>query len=142
LRATVSSNVRVLLLLLAISAAAACGSVAPRPAASPSSPAAAGAITEAMDGQTVHLRAGSNVDVALRQQPGLTPWSAVATSDRSILMPVVNTRGTAVRGMTLASFQAVRAGTAQLTSNAGPDCSPGVACAQFERVFRVTVVVS
>jgi protein involved in polysaccharide export with SLBB domain len=98
-------------------------------------------ITVAMDGQAVHVHTGDTLEVRLAQQPGFTQWSAVNTSNARVLEPVVGTRAIAVRGMTLAAYRAMASGAAELTATAGLDCSPGAACAQLVRLFRVTVIV-
>jgi hypothetical protein len=132
------SPVRKFLVVLALaSLLTACGSVArrvPQPGTSPVT------ITVAMDGQSVYLNPYQIVEVQLRQQPGFGPWSPVASS-RGLLTPVAETKATPVRGMTLARFRADEKGSTQLTSTASPLCSPGSACAQIVRLFRVTVIV-
>jgi len=124
---------------------AACGSAAmpipdqPSPGSPP--PALAGAITNQSDGQAVSVHLGDRVDVALTQQPGFGQWSNVNSGDLSILVPTVNPAAAAVRGVTLRSFRAIGRGTTDLTAGAGPDCSPGQACPQLARLFKVTVTV-
>jgi hypothetical protein len=44
--------------------------------------------------------------------------------------------------VTLAAFQALAPGTAQITATAGADCSPGSACPQFLMVLTITITVS
>lgn len=124
----------------------ACGSAAmpvaetPIPSAPPV--ALSGAITNRLDGQAVTAHLGDRVDVALNQQPGFTEWSNVTSGDLSILVPTVNPAAAAVRGVTLRSFRAIGRGTTDLTASAGTACSPGGACPQLARLFRVTVTVA
>jgi hypothetical protein len=60
-----------------------------------------------------------------------------------VLLPVVDTRAAAVRGVTLGSFQAVAAGSAQVTSTTAQDCpQQGAACPAIARAWTVTVQVS
>jgi len=138
---------------------AACGSVG-RPGAgstatSPSSapPAAsapagnpgrqtAAALGDADSGRTVRLRKGEVVSVALHEVTGFTPWSRLATSDGAVLMPIVDTRAAAVRGVTLGSFEAVAPGHAQVTSGASQDCAAGAQCPALAKGWTVTVIVS
>jgi hypothetical protein len=47
----------------------------------------------------------------------------------------------APRGVTVAAFVARRAGTTNVTSTAGPLCSPGQACPAYAVLFSVTVTV-
>jgi predicted secreted protein len=144
------------LLLLAIYTLAGCGSVA-RPAAptSPSvSPAAtttttrnpagtpAAALTEADSGRTVQLQKGQRISVTLHEAPGYTPWSRLATSDGGVLLPVVDTRAAAARGITLGSFLAMAPGSARVTSSATQDCPQGSTCSGPAQAWTVTVQVT
>jgi hypothetical protein len=143
------------LLLLAISTLAGCGSLG-RPTASTSpsvSPAAtttsgnpagtpAAALTDADSGRTVQLQKGQRISVTLHEAPGYTPWSRLATSDGGVLLPVVDTRAAAVRGVTLGSFLAMTPGSARLTSSATQDCPQGSTCSGPAQAWAVTVQVT
>jgi predicted secreted protein len=141
-------------LLLALPVLAGCGSVG-RPAA-PTSPSAspgaaipggnpaatpAAALSDADSGRTVQLQKGDRISVTLHQAPGYTPWSRLATSDGGVLLPVVDTRMAAVRGVTLGSFRAMAPGSARVTSTAAQDCPQGSACPAPARAWAVTVQV-
>ena len=63
-------------------------------------------------------------------------------TDGSVLMPIVDTRAAAVRGVTLGSFEAVGPGTAQINSTATADCTAGTQCAALARSWTVTVSVA
>ena len=93
---------------------------------------------------TVRLWVGQKLEVVLHAYPGLTNWSRVQSSDMSILGPIVNPAATAVRGVTLAAFQAHAAGEAEITATATPDCSPGQACPMLAALYtlKVTVVLT
>jgi hypothetical protein len=151
-------TVLVLTLLLALSSlVTGCGSVG-RPgggsAASPSPSAPSGtnqtgpagnpaaALTDTDLGRTVLVHKGDRLSVALHQVTGFSPWSRPASSDGTVLQPVVDTRAAAVRGVTLGSFQAMAPGTAQLTSISAPNCPQGAACPAVARAWTVTVQVS
>jgi hypothetical protein len=133
-------------LLIGIAAALAlyaCG--APTPGIGPANPSSPGrgfdvSITE--KDRAVSLRVGQKLEAVLHANPGMTAWSAVKSSDPSILASIVDTGATAVRGVTLAGFQAVAPGHAQITAYAGKDCSPGQACAMFLLVLTIDVTVT
>jgi predicted secreted protein len=150
----------VLTLLLALPAlGAGCGSVG-RPGGgsaaqpSPSAPSSPGAnragpagdpavgLTEADSGRTFQIHKGDRLSIALREPAGFSPWSRLASSDGTVLLPVVDTRAAAVRGVTIGSFQAVAPGTAQLTSSATQDCPQGAACTALAKGWTITVLVS
>lgn len=127
---------------LALLLLTACG--APSPPGPPGvsqPPTLKGAITEQQDGQSVSVALHQTVDVALTQQPGFGPWENVDSGDHGVLAPTVNVGATAVRGVTLRSYRAASLGTTQITATAAPLCSPGQACPQLAREFRVTVEV-
>jgi hypothetical protein len=88
------------------------------------------------------LHKGQVVSVALHEADGFTAWSRLTTSDGGVLIPIVDTRAAAVRGVTLGSFEGVAPGTAQLTSTATQDCAAGAPCTAIARSWTVTVVVS
>jgi hypothetical protein len=160
---TGTRTVLVLTLLLAIPGlVTGCGSVgrpgggsaaSPTPSAPPGAPSPgtnqtgpggnpAAALTDTDSGRTVLVHKGDRLSVALHEAAGFSPWSRLASSDGTVLLPVVDTRAAAVRGVTLGSFQAMAPGTAQLTSSAAADCSQGAGCPAVARAWRVTVQVT
>jgi hypothetical protein len=84
---------------------------------------------------------GQKIEVFLTQRAGMTMWGPITVDDRTVLGPVP-TGITAARGVTVAGFAALRSGTATITSNAGPQCSPNQACPMYAVLFRVTVTVT
>lgn len=123
----------------------ACGS-ASRPGAAASPPPIAGSpaggqLGDADAGKTVALHPGDTVEVALHAPAGYSMWSAITSSNRAVLTPVVDTRATAPLGVTVAKFKAVAAGTAELSASSSPECSPGAACPAIARLWRVSVQV-
>jgi hypothetical protein len=92
--------------------------------------------------RAVSLRVGQKLEAVLHANPGMTAWSEVKSTDPTILGSIVDTGATAVRGVTLAGFQAVAPGHAQITAYAGMDCSPGQACAMFLLVLTIDVTVT
>lgn len=132
---------RSLAAVILLTVAAACGSVAGGPGASPP-PTAPAQLTVTDDQRTVSLHVGQSVEVALQQQPGYSEWSHPTATDTAVLAPQVDPRAAAVRGMTLASFKAVAKGRTDIRSAAGAACSPGVACPALARGWQVHVVVS
>ncbi len=136
---------RLTLLALALTLVA-CGSVSGSnpPAATPTPTASpvGGQISDGDDGKTISLHVGDQVELVLHQQPGFTQWNGVQSSNPSVLMPVVDVRAAAVRGVTLAMFKAVGPGRSDVTASAGVNCSPGTACPALARLWRVTIQVS
>jgi phage tail protein X len=90
---------------------------------------------------TASMRVGQKLEAVLHARAGMAAWSGVHSSDTSVLTPIVNPAATAVRGVTLAAFQALAPGKAEITATAGADCSPGKACPQFLMVLTITVTV-
>jgi hypothetical protein len=90
----------------------------------------------------ISLRVGQKLEAVLHADPGMTAWTGVKSSDPSILSSIVDTGATAVRGVTLAGFQAVAPGHAQITAYAGMDCSPGEACAMLLLLLTIDVTVT
>jgi hypothetical protein len=90
----------------------------------------------------INIHPGQKLEVVLHAKAGMTNWSNVRSSDTAVLVPIVNPGATAVRGVTLAAFQAESAGKATITATAGAACSPGQACPQFAILYSVTVTVS
>jgi hypothetical protein len=87
------------------------------------------------------LWVGQTLEVVLNAYPGMTNWSQVRSSDTSIVGPIVNPAATAVRGVTLAAFQAHAPGQADITATATPDCSPGQACPMLAALYTLRVTV-
>ncbi len=142
------------ILLVAIGAAmviSGCGSVAtgssPSPSPSPStspnpSPNLNFDVTVSEKDRTATMRVGQKLEVVLHANTGMTNWAQPKSSDESILVPIVDPAATAVRGVTLAAFQAKSTGQADIAAYAGPVCSPGLACPMYVTVFSVRVTVT
>jgi hypothetical protein len=97
-------------------------------------------VTELDTAITIHT--GQKLEVVLHARSGMSNWSNVRSSDTSVLSPIVNPAATAVRGVTLAAFQALAPGQADITASAGAACSPGMACPMYAMLYRVTVTVT
>jgi hypothetical protein len=108
----------------------------------PSSPAVKLALTDADAGKTFQLHTGQLVTVSLHQPPGYTAWSGLHSTDTVVLAPRVDTRRTAVQGLTLGTFRAMAAGTAQLQATTGVACPPLQVCPALARVWMVAIQVS
>ena len=122
-----------------------CGSVTAGHAVSPSPSPNAGtrlALTDGDAGRTFHLHSGQVVSVVLHQPQGYTPWTGLHSTNPAVLAPRVDTRRTAVRGVTLGSFRAAAAGSAQLDATTGISCAPQVACPALARAWIVTIEVT
>jgi hypothetical protein len=130
------------LVLVACGSAGAGGLPVTSPSPSPSSAPGLGfdaRVTESDTAITIHI--GQKLEVVLRARSGMSNWSSVRSSDTSVLTPIVNPAAAAVRGVTLAAFQAVAPGQAVITATAGALCSPGQACPMFAMLYSVTVTV-
>jgi len=88
------------------------------------------------------MRAGQKLEVVLHAGNGMSNWMQVKSSSESILAPTVNPAATAVRGVTLAAFNAVGPGEAAVTAYSSPTCSPGQACPMYVQVWSVKVTVT
>jgi hypothetical protein len=134
-------------LLIGIAAAlAVCACGAPPMAgigpAAPSTPGRGFDVSVTEKDRAVSLRVGQRLEAVLHANSGMTAWNEVKSSDASILASIVDTGATAVRGVTLAGFQAIAPGHVQITANAGMDCSPGQACAMLLAVLSIDVTVT
>jgi hypothetical protein len=115
--------------------------------AAPATPSPSGGVgfdvTATEKDHVVTMHVGQKLEVVLRAGQGMNDWSHPASSDTSVLEPIVDPAATAAIGVTLAAFQAVRPGQVDVTANAGPKCSPGQACPMYIAVYalRVTVTV-
>jgi hypothetical protein len=110
----------------------ACGAYSAGPPPPSPSPAPPGAfditVTEKDHAVTMHV--GQKIELVLRAAQGMKPWT-----------PIVDPAATAVRGVTLAAFQAKVPGQVDVTANAGPDCAPNQPCAQFLALYKLTVTI-
>jgi hypothetical protein len=134
-------------LLVAMSAAlaiTACGSAAgagPDPTPS-TGPGLGFDVVVSEQDHVASLHVGQKLEVVLHANSGMAGWTAPRSSNESILVPVVNPAATAVRGVTLAAFQALAPGEAEISSYASPSCSPGQACPMYVAVYSVRVTVT
>ena len=88
------------------------------------------------------MHVGQTLEVVLHAGNGLNDWTHPASSDQSILNPIVDPAATAARGVTLAAFRAAKAGQAEVSSTASPRCSPGQACPMYLAVYSLKVTVT
>jgi hypothetical protein len=89
---------------------------------------------------TMHV--GQKLEIVLHAPTGMANWTSPKSSNESILVPIVNPAATAVRGVTLAGFQALAPGEVEITSNSSPNCSPNQACPMYIAVYSVKVTVT
>ena len=117
-----------------------CASVAPAP--SPITTPTGGFDVLVTDhDRAISAHVGEKILVALTQRSGMTQWDAIRVDDPTVLgtSPV---NFMAPRGVTVAGFVALHAGTANITSTAGPLCSPGQPCPQYVVLFSIAVTVT
>ena len=91
--------------------------------------------------RAITVRTGQKLEVVLHAKQGMTSWSNVRSSDPSLLQPIVNPAATAVRGVTLAAFQALAPGQVTITATAGAACSSGQACPMYAILYSVSVTI-
>ena len=88
------------------------------------------------------LHVGQKLEVVLHAYSGLGNWSQPASDDPAILAPIVDTEATAVRGVTLAAFQAMAPGVVTVRASAAPICPPGLACPAYALAYSLKVTVN
>jgi hypothetical protein len=139
------------ILFVVISAAlliSGCGSVgtgsglAPSPSPSTSSNPMGFDVTVTETTKAASIRVGQKLEVVLHAGSGLNNWTQPRSSDESVLTPIVNPAATAVRGVTLAAFQAKAAGQADITAYGSPTCPSGQACPMYVMLYSVKVTVT
>jgi hypothetical protein len=139
------------ILFVVISAAlliSGCGSVgtgsglAPSPSPSTSSNPMGFDVTVTETTKAASIRVGQKLQVVLHAGSGLNNWTQPRSSDESVLTPIVNPAATAVRGVTLAAFQAKAAGQADITAYGSPTCPSGQACPMYVMLYSVKVTVT
>jgi len=120
----------------------ACGGVGlgSSPSPSPSGSMFDLAVSEKDTAATLHT--GQKLEVVLHAAPNMANWTDVRSSDPSVLKVIVNPAATAARGVTLAAYQAVAPGHAQITATASPDCKTNMACPMFVALWSVQVTVT
>lgn len=99
-------------------------------------------ITVTEKDHAVTMHAGQKIELVLHAAQGMKPWTHPQSSDNTLLTPIVDPAATAVRGVTLAAFQAKAPGQVDVTANAGPDCAPNQPCAQFLAVYNLKVTIT
>jgi len=88
------------------------------------------------------MRAGQRLEVALHALNGMADWVHPQSDDATVLAPRVDPAATAAGGVTLAAFQALRPGEAEITATASPLCSPGQACPMYVALYSLKVTVT
>jgi uncharacterized protein YceK len=88
------------------------------------------------------MRVGQTLEVVLHAGSQETNWTQPRSSDETILAPIVNPAATAVRGVTLAAFQARAPGHVDVTAFTGPVCPTDMACPMYAIAFSVQITVT
>ena len=140
-------DMRRLVVVVAVAVlAAACGATGAGPGSHPTPTPRAGGLgfdyTASNNDHQATMRVGQKLEVVLRAGQGMNNWSHPTSSDTSVLEPIVDPAATAAIGVTLAAFQAVKPGDVEITSYAGPRCSPGQACPMYVAVYSLRVTVT
>ena len=92
--------------------------------------------------KAVSMHVGQKLEVVLHAGTAMSNWAQPHPSDESILAPIVDPAATAVRGVTLAAFQARAPGQVDVTAYASPLCPSGQACPMYVMVFSIRVTVT
>jgi hypothetical protein len=90
----------------------------------------------------VTMHVGQKLELVLHAAPGMLPWSHPTSSDTTVLTPIANPAATAVRGVTLAAFQANAKGQVEVMASAGPDCAKDQPCAMYLAVYNLKVTIT
>jgi hypothetical protein len=91
---------------------------------------------------TATLHVGQTLEVVLHAPNGMNNWTHPKSSDELVLAPVVDTKATAPIGVTVAAFQALKTGHADVTATASPRCPPGAACPMYVAFYSLKVTVT
>ncbi len=123
-----------------------CGSVGAGSSPSPSPGASSNPIsfdvTVTETTRAASIRVGQKLEVVLHAGSGMNNWTQPRSSDETVLAPIVNPAATAVRGVTLAAFQARSQGQVDVSAYGSPNCPSGQACPMYVMVFSVKVTVT
>jgi hypothetical protein len=92
--------------------------------------------------KAVSMHVGQKLEVVLHAATAASNWAQPHSSDETILAPIVDPAATAVRGVTLAAFQARAPGQVDVTAYASPICPSGQACPMYAMVYSVRVTVT
>lgn len=128
------------LVALLIAACGAAGSASPSPSPSPTFGGGFD-VTATEQDHAVTMHVGQTLEVVLHGGTSMM-WQQVASSDTSILQPIVDTNATAVRGVTLAAFRAKAAGQAKVTAVGLPVCPSGQPCPMYAILYTLEVTVT
>jgi hypothetical protein len=118
-----------------------CGSTASGSGPQPG-PGAGFEVTATEKDRSVTMHTGQKIELVLHAAGGMKPWTHPVSSNTSVLTPIVDPAATAVRGVTLAAFQATEPGQVTVTANASLDCADGQPCAMLIEVYTLTVTVT
>jgi hypothetical protein len=122
-----------------------CGSVGTASSPSPSPSAGSNLtfdVTVTETTRAASMRVGQKLEVVLHAGNGMNNWTQPRSSDEAILAPIVDPAATAVRGVTLAAFQAKGPGQVDITAYGSPICPSGQACPMYVMLFSVKVTVT
>jgi hypothetical protein len=123
-----------------------CGTVGAGESASPSPSISSNPVsfdvTATETTRAASIRVGQKLEVVLHAGTGMNNWTQPRSSDETVLAPIVNPAATAVRGVTLAAFQARATGQVNVTAYGSPTCPSGQACPMYVIVYSVTVTVT
>ena len=137
---------RVLMLVVVAAALiSGCGSVGTASGPSPTPSAGSNLsfdVTVTETTRAASMRVGQKLEVVLHAGNGMNNWTQPRSSDESILAPIVDPAATAVRGVTLAAFQAKGPGQVDITAYGSPICPSGQACPMYVMLFSVKVTVT
>jgi hypothetical protein len=133
-----------LVVLAAFMLAVACGATGIGTGANPTPSPSSGLgfdVTATEKDHAVTMHVGQKLEVVLHASDGNVSWSYPSSSDQSALTPIVDPVATAARGVTLAAFEAKKAGEVRVTSIGGPVCPSGSMCPMYAILYQLTVTI-
>lgn len=95
--------------------------------------------TEQDHALTMHV--GQKLEVVLHGG-STTNWQQVKSSNPAVLAPIVDPAATAVRGVTLAAFQARADGNSEISAVGSPNCQSGQPCPMYAVLYSLRVTVT
>ena len=88
------------------------------------------------------LRVGQRLLVVLHAGANMRTWSHPASSDTTMLAPIVDPAAASPAGVTVAAFQAQAPGQVAVTAISGPNCASGQACPMYAILYSLQVTIT
>ena len=92
--------------------------------------------------RAVSAHIGEKIELYLVPPQHMTPWENLRVDDTTVLAPVHMDVVPPQDVATVAGFLAAKAGVANVTAYASPQCAPNEACPAYAMLFEVRVTVT